>query len=283
MLLVSGDPVGPPDALPDLIRETVAFAEIHGLRISALGAGAALVPLWRDAGLRALYVGDEAIVETAAFSLEGRAIRKVRQSVTRLGKAGYRAELHALGDLDHATLVELERISALWRGGAPERGFSMAMDSLEAGGDSSVLLARDETGAVRGFLHFVPSYGRPAVSLSFMRRDRRTPNGLTEFLVVNAVELLRARGIEEISLNFAAFGRLLERPGGRLERLLARLIVLGDRYFQIESLYRFNAKFSPRWEPRYLVYEGVLGLPRAGLAALWAEGQIPRLPLGIRS
>jgi lysyl-tRNA synthetase, class II len=268
--------------VPDLVREAVAFAEVHGLRIAALGAGEAMLPVWRDAGLRSLYIGDEAIVETASFSLEGRAIRKVRQSVSRLEKAGYRAELHPLEELDDATADELERISALWRGGGPERGFSMAMDSLQSSGDSLVLLARDDTGRVRGFLHFVPAYGRAAVSLSFMRRDRETPNGLTEFLVVRAIQLLQEHGIAELSLNFAAFGRLLERPGGRFERALGRLVTLGSRYFQMESLYRFNAKFSPRWEPRYFVFEGLLGFPRAGLAALWAEGQLPRLPIGNR-
>ena len=115
------------------------------------------------------------------------------------------------------------------------------------------------------------------MSLSFMRRERDTPNGLTEFMVVKAIELLHQRGVEELSLNFAAFGRLLERPSGRVERWLARLVVLGSRYFQMESLYRFNAKFSPRWEPRYLVFERILDLPRVGFAAMTAEGQLPRL------
>src|SRR5439155_22000000 len=104
--------------------------------------------------------------------------------------------------------------------GWAERGCSVAMDSLggEHQSSSVVVVARDGEGAVRGFLHFVPSYGRPAMSLSYMRRDRGTPNGLTEFLVVRGIELLRARGVDEMSLNFAAFGRLLERPGGRFER-----------------------------------------------------------------
>jgi lysyl-tRNA synthetase class 2 len=56
--------------------------------------------------------------------------------------------------------------------------------------------------------------------------------------------------------------------------VLGKLVSLGNRWFQIESLYRFNAKFFPRWEPRYLVYQGPLGLPRASLAAMWAEGQL---------
>ena len=50
------------------------------------------------------------------------------------------------------------------------------------------------------------------MSLSFMRRDRETPNGLTEFLVVSAIQLLGERGIEELSLNFAAM-RLVRRTG----------------------------------------------------------------------
>jgi lysyl-tRNA synthetase class 2 len=279
VLLIAGDPVGAPEAVPDLVRDTCAFAETRGLRIAALGASSALLAVYREAGLKALYIGDEAIVDVGAFSLEGRTIRKVRQSVARLEAAGYSAEAFDFERLDDATLDELDHVSALWREGAAERGFTMAMDSLrgahQAGG--VVVAARDGDGAIRGFIHLVPSYGRPAMSLSFMRRDRSTPNGLMEYLVVRSIQLLGERDIEEISLNFAAFGRWLDRPEGRVERTLGRFVCLGNRFFQIESLHRFNAKFAPRWEPRYLVYEGALGLPRVGLAALRIEGQLPKL------
>jgi lysyl-tRNA synthetase class 2 len=116
-----------------------------------------------------------------------------------------------------------------------------------------------------------------------MRRDRDTPNGLMEFMVARSAELLRERGVDELSLNFAAFARWLHSPEKRSERALGRLVALGNRFFQIESLYRFNAKFFPRWEPRFLVYEGALGLPRASLAALWAEGQLWKPSLTARS
>ena len=278
VLLVSGDPVGPTEAIPELLRELSLFAEARGLRIAALGVGEQLLPLWKQLGLRALYLGDEAVVDTSAFSLDGRAIRKVRQSVTRLERNGYTAELQDLAELDGPQLEELERVSRSWRGRKPERGFAMSLDALrqEDHGDSLVVVGRDEEGRARGFLHFAPSYGRSAVSLSLMRRDRETPNGLTEFLVVKAIELLRARGVEEASLNFSVFARLIHQPHGGLEFAFGRLLLFADAFFQIERLYRFNAKFFPRWEPRYLVYESRLGLPRVGLAALWAEGQLPK-------
>jgi lysyl-tRNA synthetase, class II len=276
VLLLSGDPVGPEECFRQLLRELRAFAETRGLRLGAVGASERLCPLYEELGLRSIYLGDEAIVDLDRFSLEGRSIRKVRQSVSRLSKAGYRAELHELGALDEATISEIEGVLERGREGAPERGFSMAMDSLQGdpNEDTLVVVCRDERDAIRGVLHFVPCYGRPTMSLSFMRRDPGTPNGLTEFLVVEAVKLLRERGVTEMSLNFAAFAKWMHSPERRFERVLGRLVTLGNPFFQIESLYRFNAKFFPRWEPRYLVYEGAFGLPRAGIAALWAEGQL---------
>jgi lysyl-tRNA synthetase, class II len=277
VLLVSGDPVGPEAAIPELLRELSGFAETRGLRIAALGAGERLRPLWEQLGLHSLYLGDEAVVETRAFSLEG-PIRKVRQSVTRLEKQGYVAELHQVAELTDDELAQLEAVSRSWRGGAAERGFTMSLDELRRDdhGDSLVVLGRAADGRIRGFLHFAPSYGRPAASLSLMRRERETPNGLMEFVLARGIELLRDCGLEEVSLNFAAFARFVHAPRGPLERLTGRALLVADGWFQLERLHHFNAKFFPRWEPRYLMYERVAGLPRVGLAAMWAEGQLPK-------
>jgi lysyl-tRNA synthetase class 2 len=281
VLLVSGDPVGPPHLVPGLVRELCAFAEVRGLKIAVVGASRGFADVAADSGLGSFYIGDEAIVCVASFSLEGRPIRKVRQSVTRLERAGYRASLARLGDLDGFAIDELETVSERWLGDTPERGFSMAMDGFRSEhlADSIVVVARDAEGTARGFLHFVPARGGKTMSLSAMRRDPDTPNGLMEFLVVRGIQLLGERRVEELSLNFAAFARLLHSPSGVRDRVLARAMKLGDRYFQVESLYRFNAKFNPRWQERYLLYQKPLGLPRAGLATMWAEGQLPK-PFG---
>jgi lysyl-tRNA synthetase class 2 len=277
VMLLAGDPVGAQEALPTLLREIVRFAETRGLKVAVIGAGDRLLPLYEEAGLRAFYIGDEAIVETEGFSLEGRAIRKVRQAVSRIERAGYRAELRTVDELESATLAELEAVSNAWRHGERERGFSMALDALDGEHlrDSVLVIARDGAGRARAFLHFVPVCGRPAMSLSFMRWERDTPNGLSEYLVVKSIELLRDRS-SELSLNFAAFARVMHSPECRRDRLLGRVAAWFNPFFQIESLYRFNAKFSPRWEPRYLVYEGAAGLARAGWAAMRAEGQLHR-------
>jgi lysyl-tRNA synthetase class 2 len=284
VMLLSGDPVGPSECFAALLAQVKAFAEARGLKLGAVGASDRLCVLYERLGCRTIYLGDEAVIETARFSLEGRPIRKVRQSVTRLTRAGFQAECGPLRALDPETLAQVERVLELGRDGAPERGFSMALESLHGleGHETLIVLARDREARIRGVLHFVPCYGRSAVSLAFMRRDPATPNGLTEFMVARAAELLRERGIAEMSLNFAPFARWMHSPERPSERVLGRLVALANPFFQIESLYRFNAKFFPRWEPRHLVYEGALGLPRVSLAAMWAEGQLPKPRLGLR-
>ncbi len=77
--------------------------------------------------------------------------------------------------------------------------------------------------------------------------------------------------------------RWIREPENRLESTLGRAASALDRYFQVESLYRFNVKFQPRWNPRYLVYDGRLGLVRVGIAAMWAEGQMPKPRLAATS
>ena len=277
VLVVLGEPVGPPETIPELLEQLAAFAERRGLRIAAISVGEGTKASFEQLGLRGFYIGDEAIVETESFRLEGRAMRKVRQSVSRMQKAGYRSELTAASNLPESDLQVVQKAAASWRQGQRERGFSMALDPSDGHHeDTLLLLARDDAGTIRGFLHFVPTFGRDAVSLSTMLRDPDSPNGLTEYMIVEAIRRSNTRGITEVSLNFAAFARLLHSPKGPAERLFGRLLGFADGFFQIERLYRFNAKFQPRWEARYLMYEGPLSFPRTALATLWLEGQLPK-------
>jgi lysyl-tRNA synthetase class 2 len=277
-LLMAGDPVGPRDAIPDLLVDVRRHARTYGLRIGAVGASEQFAAQGRAIGLRRLYLGDEALLDTGEMDLAGGAHKSLRKAVGRVRRHGYTTVLQRVDELDAGRLEQMEALSERWRNGAPERGFSMAHDALvdELLPDALVVLAVDADGALRGFLHFVPVFGRSAVSLGFMRRDRDTPNGLNDFLVVEAARLLGERGIAEFSLNFATCGRWLREPANLLERGLARILRVADRWFQIERLLRFTAKFSPRWQPRYLLFDGFARAPRVGLAALWAEGQLPR-------
>jgi lysyl-tRNA synthetase class 2 len=279
--VVSGDPVGPADAVRVLLSQFLVFARRRDWRVAVLGAGEDALHLYRSAGLRVLYHGEEAVVQTSEFSLDGRAVRKVRQSVTRLEREGYRAEVRYAGDVDDDLRAELQAIFDEWRGDGPVKGFTMEMDSLFRLEERAALfvIGRDADGVAQGFLHFVVVHSGHALSLSSMPRRRTTPNGLNEWLVVTTIEWGREHGFERVSLNFAPFAAVLSSASADLsagKRLQRRALgVLKGHGFQLENLLAFNSKFFPHWERRYFVYERNVDLPRVALASLAAEGYLP--------
>ncbi len=277
--IVSGDPLGPPEEIDAVIGEFIAHARARGWRIAILGVSEECLALYHRHGLHALYHGDEAVLDVASFSLEGRAIRKVRQSTSRLLAAGYTADVVRAADVGRSLRVELEAIAAEWRGDAPERGFVMAIDTLfRLDGDEAVfVVARSPDGAPQGFLHFAVSRRGAALSLSTMPRRRDTPNGLNEWLVCESVAWARENGFERISLNFAPFAAVLAPEavlsGG--QRVQRRALLALKGHFQLDNLLLFNRKFFPRWQRRFVVFESRLDLPRIGVAALSAESYLP--------
>jgi lysyl-tRNA synthetase, class II len=266
--LVSGEPIGEPDELPDLLRDFTREAHVRGWRVAVTGVSEESLAFYRELGLRSMYIGDEAIVRPESFSLDGRPIRKVRQSVARLHKAGYRATALRPCDADTELRCQIERVSSEWRGKERERGFSMAMDALFRYPDGVIVVAQDADGKVGGFLQLVPAPATNGYSLASMRRQLDTPNGLMEFLIVEALQWAKENDVSELSLNFSLFGSVLRREGGLLRWALLR----ADRIFQIERLHSFNRKFFPEWRPRYLCFERYLDLPLVALVYGHLEG-----------
>jgi lysyl-tRNA synthetase, class II len=270
--LVSGDPVGDEREFDTLLAEFRRVAHARGWRLAILGASSETLPHYRRLGMRPIPIGDEAVLRPAAFSLEGRAIRKVRQSVSRLTKAGYAFRVVAAEDVGAVLRGELDAVSVEWRGDQVERGFSMAMDDLFAAG-TSFAVATAADGAVGGFLHLAPAPAGGAWSLSTMRRRRETPNGLTEFLVVETLLWAKECGAAEVSLNFCALADFLspERATTVPRRLVRRGLLAADNVFQLERLHSFSRKFHPEWRTRYLCVERLADLPLVGLAYLRVE------------
>ncbi|HTU73644.1 MAG TPA: phosphatidylglycerol lysyltransferase domain-containing protein [Trebonia sp.] len=284
VMLAAGDPIGDPEAWPGAMAVFLSEAARHAWRPAVMGCSEQGAEVWcREGDLTALELGDEAIVSVADFSLSGRAMRNVRQMVTRVAKNGYVAEVRRLGDVPPGELRQITRVADSWLGGQTERGFSMALGRIGGPGDEDcVLVTAHEDGVLRAVLHFVP-WGSDGLSLDLMRRDRTAQPGLSDFMIVESIKAAPALGVSRISLNFAMFRAVLERGerigAGPILKTWRNLLVFASRWFQIESLYKFNAKFNPTWQPRFFVFPGGRDAPRIAVAALEAEAFLvwPRL------
>ncbi len=276
VMLASGDPIGDPEAWPGAMRAFLAEARRHAWVPAVMGCGELAGETWvREGGLRAIELGDEAVLDVAEFTLEGRAMRNVRQMVSRVERAGYETQVRRTRDISAAESLDIRRQAAAWRGAEVERGFSMALGRFgdPADGECVAVTAYKEK-RLCAVLHFVP-WGMDGLSLELMRRDRAADAGLNELMIVAAIGAAGELGVRRLSLNFAVFRSALERGGrlgaGPVLRLWREILLIASRWFQIESLYKFNAKFRPVWEPRFVCYPGAADIPRVALAALEAE------------
>jgi len=276
VMLASGAPLGDKEAWPGAIQAFLDTAAKHAWVPAVVGCSEQGAEVWcRHGELTALELGDEAVVNVADFSLEGRTMRNVRQMVTRVCRAGYVAEVRRVADVPADEIAWLARQADSWRGSPTERGFSMALGRIGGPGDDRCVIATaTEGGVLKALLQFVP-WGTDGLSLDLMRRDRSAQPGLNDFMIAQTIKAAPDLGVTRISLNFAAFRAALERGerigAGPITRAWRRVLVFLSRWFQIESLYKFNAKFAPVWVPRFMVFTSTRDVIRVGLAALEAE------------
>ncbi|MET8468722.1 bifunctional lysylphosphatidylglycerol synthetase/lysine--tRNA ligase LysX [Streptomyces sp. NPDC006422] len=275
--LASGDPVGDREAWPHAIAAWLDVAHGYGWTPAVMGASEDGATAFARAGLGALQLGDEAIVHVADFDLERHDMRVTRQAVGRVRRSGATCRVRRHSGLGDAEMRDVVDRADAWRDTETERGFSMALDRLgdPLDGDCLLVEALGADGRLLALLSFVP-WGKDGVSLDLMRRDRSAPNGVTEFMVAELCEHASRFGVRRISLNFAVFRSAFEEGArigaGPVLRLWRKLLLLSSRWWQLESLYRANAKYRPEWYPRFICYADAAALARISLASGIAEG-----------
>lgn len=283
--LASGDPLGPPSTWPATAKSFLNHAAEFGLTPAVVGLTEAGARAYVRAGLKAARLGDEAILKPSHFRLSE--LPEVRRAVRHITNLGYTVRIRRHRDIPRDHLLHLASLAQQWLGGEEERGFSMALSRLADPSDGDCLMAEalfppsDPRGEIAALLSFVP-WGADGLSLDVMRRHPEVDNGVTEYMVASVMAESHNLEITQVSLNFVVFRSTFDK-GARigasfLRRSWYKALLFASRWWQLESLYRSNQKYSPAWSPRLICYPDGADLPRVLLALGVAEGFVP-LPL----
>jgi len=258
--IASPDPIGPAVERRRAIEDFWAFADSKGWGVGVVGAAEEWLPLYLAAGMRSIYIGDEAVVDVTNFSLAGNKMKGLRQAVSRVERLGYTVEFVDPASASSDAIQELIPLLTSSRHGDEEKGFSMMLGRMFNHDDEGLLLTvvRDEHQKPVALCQFVPSSAISGYSLDCMRRDRgEHPNGLLDFALCKTISHLAEHGGTGLSLNFAVLRSALAADGDiTLTQRIERWVLLKlSGVLQIESLWKFNAKYEPTWQPRYIVYD----------------------------
>jgi phosphatidylglycerol lysyltransferase len=271
-----GDPVGPPERRRCLIRRFLERVDDYDGTPAFYEIGHGGLHDYADFGLTFVKLGEEAIVDLTAFSLEGAAGARARQTARRLERDRGAFRVLMPGEVD-AHLPALRQVSDDWlaQKAAAEKGFSLGFfDGAYVRRFPVGVIERD--GTIQAFANLWPGGGGSGeLSVDLMRFSRDAPKNVMEALLVHVMLWGRGQGFRRFSLGMAPLSGFERSPvAPRWQRLGAFLYDHGEAFYAFQGLRAFKEKFAPAWEPRYLACRGGLALPRilADVSALIAGG-----------
>ncbi|MBV7413095.1 bifunctional lysylphosphatidylglycerol flippase/synthetase MprF [Aeromonas sp. sif2433] len=261
--IVMGDPIGHASLIEELLWQFRELCDEHDVNPVFYQVSARYLPLYLDLGLIPFKLGEEAIVELREFDLAGSRLHNLRQSHAKGKREGLSFEV-VDADRVVALLPNLSAISDAWLQGkqGKEKGFSVG--SFEPGylALSPAALVR-QGGDLVGFANLWVSDDKESLSIDLMRYDTGAGTApIMDFLFVELLLWGKDQGYASFNLGMAPMSGFNDHPlGGYWARLGNTLFTRGSRFYNFQGLRRYKEKFSPRWEPRYLLCTSRLALP----------------------
>jgi phosphatidylglycerol lysyltransferase len=270
-----GDPVGPPDARRELIRQFITMSETLSLAPAFYQASAELLPLCVDASLAVVKLGEEGAVALEQLSFGGARYKDIRTAINRCAREGYLFSVLTPAVVA-SRITELQDVSDEWlaRKNMAEKGFSLGW--FEAHYISRFPVAVIErNGSIEAFATIWPGPGRVELSPDLMRHRHDAPAGVMDALFGQLMLWARDQGYRRFNLGMAPLSGIEGVRGADSWSRLGRFVYRhGEPLYNFQGVRTYKEKFHPDWQPRYLAYPGGLSLARvlADVTALVAGG-----------
>ncbi|MGH7924219.1 MAG: bifunctional lysylphosphatidylglycerol flippase/synthetase MprF [Candidatus Binatus sp.] len=265
------DPVGASAEWPELVWRFVELADQHGGRAAFYQVHPDNLPLYLDAGLRVVKVGEEACIDLEQFNLEGPERYGLRQALKRGEREGLSFQILPPQRVCQQQEV-LSEISESWLAthSAAELRFSVAAFEPRFIAAQSAALACMH-GRPQAFVTFMTTDRQSEATVGLMRQVSGAPACTMEFMFTKLALELKARGFKMLSLGMAPLAGMARTPlSSRWHRIAGLLWEHGGAIYNFRGLRSFKNKFRPEWEPRYLAASGAIGpfITLAEVAAL---------------
>ena len=224
-------------------------------------------------GFQVAKIGEEAIVDLKKFTLEGKAGKKLRASVNKMNKQGTVVKFYQ-PPLSAQLLKTLREISDEWLSHmqGSEKQFSLGWFDDDYIGSCEVATVETAAGETLAFANIIPEYQLNDITIDLMRHRANIERGTMDVLFVSMFQHFKEREYDGFNLGLSALSGIGEGADApKLEKSLKYLAEHLERFYSFQGLHEYKDKFHPRWEPRYLVYPGLVSLPAVVTALVRAD------------
>ncbi|HUC43552.1 MAG TPA: bifunctional lysylphosphatidylglycerol flippase/synthetase MprF [Candidatus Sulfotelmatobacter sp.] len=258
-LFAWSDPVCPPEETAPLLSAFVEHAADWDREAVLYQITPALLPIAHDLGFSFFKLGEEAIVDLAAFDLKGNKAKAHRHVVNVSDKAGATFRI-VEADALRARLPEMRRVSDAWLSAkrTTEKGFSLGRFEDDYLMRFPAALVEDSAGRVAAFANIFDGPRKEEMSIDLMRYEAGTEEGrahVMEYLLIRLLLDAKQRGYLRFNLGMAPLAAVGQTRRARpVERLAHQFFLHGEAWYNYQGLRRFKERFHPSWEPRYMAY-----------------------------
>ena len=275
--IAMGDPVGPENEWEELVWSYRERCHRYGGWPVFYQVSADSIPLYLDAGLDLLKLGEEGRVALAVFSIEGSHWKDERYSLRKIEKEGYVFEVIPQASVSEM-LPALRAVSDEWlqSKNAREKRFSLgSFDEVYLRYFPHAVVRRE--GEIVAFANVWHGAEKEELSIDLMRYGARAPHGVMDYLLLHLMLWAKAEGYQWFSLGMAPLAGLENRALAPLwHRVGAFVFRHGEHFYNFQGLRQYKDKFDPVWKPRYLASPGGLALPQilTNIASLVGGGVV---------
>ncbi|WP_145640316.1 bifunctional lysylphosphatidylglycerol flippase/synthetase MprF [Neorhizobium alkalisoli] len=252
------DPVGPPAEIPELVWRFVEEARAQGGRAVFYQISPSLLPYCADAGLRAVKLGELAIVDLTRFELKGSRLAGLRQAANKGVREGLEFEVVQPPDVP-SVIADLKRVSDSWleEHDTREKTFSLGSFQEDYISAQPVAVLRLQ-GRIVAFATIAVTDTLFEGTVDLMRFAPDAPKGSMDFLFVRILEYMQQAGFKQFNLGMAPLSGMAQREAAPVwDRIGSVIFEHGERFYNFKGLKAFKSKFQPRWEPRYMAVASI--------------------------
>jgi membrane associated rhomboid family serine protease len=258
--ILIAEPLCSDHAIENSIREFVRFTQLHEKDCLLFPISRPVALVAEKMGFGLVQVGQEPVFDLRIYDsqkIEG----KVQSAIHQTQKKGIVIEAFYGTEIENPKLLpELKEILQEWLHSRRSKEMQLLneVSPFDANQDKKYFIARSQD-RIEAFLACSPIYKRRGYFIHDLIRRPTAMNGISEALIVAALENMQQEGYHFASLGVAPLSGLdsagVNEKYTALNWLLKRVYSKHQMFMRFKPLYHFKKKFAPTSvEPAYVAF-----------------------------
>jgi phosphatidylglycerol lysyltransferase len=264
--IVLEEPVCAPEHKTEVLREFELQCRKMGLKTAFYRVDENGIPSFNALRKQKLMIGQEAIIDTNLFTLEGKDRKSLRNGLNALQKKGYVTDVYPAPQTIEF-LKELRSVSDEWlvQSDVEETVFSQGMFDVQELQSQDIIAVKDNEGHVKAFLNILPDFAGDDCTYDLIRKTSDAPGAAMDALIIRLITYAKEHDKQYVNLGLAPMTGITA-PDNTAERIMVMAADKVRRFRHYKGLREFKEKYANLWENKYLVYSNdfdLLQIPAA--------------------